>query len=144
MVSAPSERAIRATTGAAALARGDEDHVGAAQDVLDLLGVVLGGLLADLGVRAGTEPTGELAADVELDVGVGHEQGLRVGVDGDELDTLEADLDHPVHGVDATATDADDLDDRQVVLRSCHGGCLSLRCGQPSPSSRELQLCHFL
>jgi len=128
-----------AGAGAAALARGDEDHVGAAQDVLDLLRVVLGGLLADLGVGAGAEAAGQLAADVELHVRVGHEQGLGVGVDGDELDTLEADLDHAVHGVDAATTDADDLDDRQVVLRSCHGGCLSSRdVDEPSPSTRGL------
>ena len=113
----------RATgAGAAALAGGDEDHVGPLEDLLDLLRVVLGGLLADLGVGAGAEPAGELAADVELDVGVAHQQRLRVGVDGDELDALEADLDHPVDGVDATAADADDLDDGQVVLRCCHGG----------------------
>ena len=126
-----------AGTGAAALARRDEDHVGAAQDVLDLVLVVLGGLLAHLGVGAGAEAARQLAADVELDVGVGHEQGLGVGVDGDELDTLEADLDHAVHGVDAAAADADDLDDRQVVLRSCHGGCLSFCAGRgPGPRVR--------
>ena len=110
--------------GAAALAGGDEDHVGPLEDLLDLLRVVLGGLAADLGVGAGAEAAGELAADVELDVGVAHEQRLGVGVDGDELDALEPDLDHPVDGVDAAAADADDLDDRDVVLRSCHGARL--------------------
>jgi hypothetical protein len=102
------------------LARGDEDHVGAPEDVLDLLGVVLGGLLADLGVGACPQATGELAADVELDVGVRHQQRLGVGVDGDELDTLEPDLDHAVHGVHAATADTDHLDHCQVVLRSCH------------------------
>ena len=106
--------------GAAALAGRDEDHVGALEHLFDLLGVVLGGLAADLGVGAGAQAAGELATDVELDVGVAHQQRLRVGVDGDELDALETDLDHPVDGVDATAADADDLDDREVVLRSCH------------------------
>ena len=111
-----------AGAGAATLAGGDEDHVGAAQHLLDLLRVVLGRLLADLGVGAGAETAGQLAAHVELDVGVAHEQRLRVGVDGDELDTLEADLDHAVDRVDAAAADADDLDDGQVVLRCCcHG-----------------------
>ena len=109
-----------AGAGAAALAGRDEDHVGALEDLLDLLGVVLGGLAADLGVGAGAEAAGELAADVELDVGVAHEQRLRVGVDGDELHALEADLDHPVHGVDAATADADDLDHCQVVLWGCH------------------------
>ena len=111
----------RATgAGATTLASGDEDHVGPLEDLLDLLRVVLGGLLADLGVGAGAQPAGELAADVELDVGVAHQQGLGVGVDGDELDPTEADLDHPVDGVHTTAADADDLDDGQVVVRWRH------------------------
>ena len=110
-----------AGAGAAALTGGDEDHVGALEHLLDLVAVVLGRLAADLGLRAGAEPAGELAADVELDVGVAHQQGLGVGVHRDELDALEADLDHPVDGVDAAAADTDDLDDRQVVVRCCHG-----------------------
>ncbi len=107
--------------GAAALAGRHEHHVGALDDLFDLVGVVLGGLGAHVGVGAGTETAGELAADVELDVGVTHQQGLGVGVDRDELDTLEADLDHAVDGVDAASTDTHDLDDRQVVLCCCHG-----------------------
>src|SRR5690606_25504875 len=42
------------------------------------------------------------------------------GVDGDELDAPEAELDHPVHRVHATAADADDLDDGEVVLVRSH------------------------
>ena len=80
------------------------------------------------GGGTGTQTARELSTDVELDVRVRHQQRLRVGVDGDELDTLEADLDHAVHGVDAATADADNLDDGQVVLRSCHGGCLSFCC----------------
>ena len=61
----------RATgAGAAALARGDEHHVGALQHLFDLVAVLLGGLATDLGIGAGAEATGELAADVELHVGV--------------------------------------------------------------------------
>ena len=47
-----------AGAGAAALAGGHEDHVGPAEDLFDLLGVVLGGTLADLGVGAGAETSG--------------------------------------------------------------------------------------
>ena len=93
---------------------------------------------ADLGVGAGAEAAGQLAADVELDVGVAHQQGLGVGVDRDELDALESDLDHPVDGVDATATDAHDLDDGQVVLGCCHGVCLSM-CG-PAGAGRRVDV----
>ena len=126
MVSAPSARAISATTGAPPVpvpppSPAVTKTMSAPLSTSSISSrVVLGGLAADLGVGAGAEAAGELAADVELDVGVAHQQRLRVGVDGDELDALEADLDHPVDGVDAAAADADDLDDRQVVLRSCH------------------------
>ena len=121
----PGHDGRAAGAGAAALAGGHEHHVGALHDLFDLVGVVLGGLRAHLGVGAGAEAAGELAADVELDVGVAHEEGLGVGVDRDELDALESDLDHPVDGVDPAATDTHDLDDGQVVLRCCHGGFAS-------------------
>ena len=49
-----------AGAGAAALARGDEHHVGALQHLFDLLAVLLGGLPADLGIGAGAEPAREL------------------------------------------------------------------------------------
>ena len=88
-----------AGAGAAALAGGDEDHVGALEHLFDLVAVLLGGLAADLGVAAGAEAPGELATDVELDVGVAHQQRLGVGVDGDELDALQPGVDHAVDGV---------------------------------------------
>ncbi len=122
-----------AGAGAATLAGGDEDHVGALEDVLDLAGVVLGGLAADVGVGAGAEAAGELAADVELDVGVAEQQRLGVGVDGDELNALEPDVDHPVDGVDAAAADSDDLDDRDVVVGGGHAGAPLLRAGRAPP-----------
>ena len=109
-----------AGSGAAALASSDEDHVGPLENLFDVFGVVLGSLLADLGVSARTETAGELTTDLELYVSVTHQQRLRVGVDGDELDAFEAALDHPVDRVHAATTDADDLDDSQVVLRSWH------------------------
>src|SRR3546814_3218031 len=82
-----------------------------------LLAVLLGSLTTDLGVGSGAEAAGELAADVELHVGVAHEQRLRGGVDGDELEALQACVDHAVDGVEAAAAEPDDLDYRQVVLR---------------------------
>ena len=42
------------------------------------MAVVLGRLVADLGVGAGAEAAGELAADVDLDLGVGEQQRLSV------------------------------------------------------------------
>ena len=99
-------------SGSATLARGHENHVGTREGLFDLFRVVLGGATADLGVRSGAQSTGDFATDIELDVGVTHEQCLRIGVDGDEFDASEAKFDHPVDSVDAATADADHLDDR--------------------------------
>src|SRR5437764_14600706 len=57
----------------------------------------------------------QLMANVQLDVGIGHRQGLCVRVGSDELDPSQPGVDHPVDRVSAAATDADDLDDCQVT-----------------------------
>ena len=106
-----------AGAGAAALAGGHEDHVSALERLLDLVAALVGGAVAHLGVGARAEPARELVADLQLDVGVAHLQRLGVGVDRDELDALEARVDHAVDGVGAAAADADDLDDRQIAAR---------------------------
>ena len=106
-----------ARAGAAALAGGDEDHVGLGQRLADLRAGLLGGLAADLGVRAGAQAARELLADVDGLIGIRHQKGLTVGVDGDELHALDARLDHAVNGIGAAAADADDLDDRQMLAR---------------------------
>ena len=131
IVRAPRDRAILATTGAPPVPVPPPSPAvtktmsAPLMHLLDLLRVVLGGLRAHVGVGAGAEAPGQLAADVELDIGVTHQQGLRIGVDRDELDALQTDLDHPVDGVDSTSTNTHDLDHGQVVLWCCHGGCLS-------------------
>ena len=103
------------STGAAALAGGHEDHVGALEGILNFGLVVLSGGLAHLRVGTSAETAGGLAADVELGVGVGENQRLGIGINRDELDSLEPFFDHAVDGVDTTAADTDDLDVREVV-----------------------------
>src|SRR6185369_13534511 len=96
---------------------------------------------------ARAEAAGELAADVQLDVRVAHQQRLGVGVDRDELDSLEPHLDHAVDGVHSAATDPDDLDDRQVVVWRCHRAQPSLRgwrmswapCGPAGPALSNIR-----
>ena len=105
---------------ASPFAGGDEHHVGALQDLLDLVGMLFRCAPPDIGIGAGTEAARGLSADVELDLGVGHQQGLRVRVDSDELHAMETCLDHPVHGVHAASADPHDLDHGEVVLRSIH------------------------
>src|SRR5690606_17658373 len=88
--------------------------------LFDLLGMILGGATADLGIGAGAEAARQLASDVELHVGVAHEERLRIGVDRDELDAAQAELDHAVDRVDPAAANSDDLDHGQVVLVRRH------------------------
>ena len=80
--------------GAAALTGGDEHHVGAAQQLLDVVLGVLGGPATDLGIGAGTQAARRVTPDIEFDVGIAHQQRLSVGVDRNELDALETLFDH--------------------------------------------------
>ena len=104
-----------AGAGAAALARRDEDHVGALDRVAQLVLALDGRLIADVGVGARSQAPRDLAADVDLDVGIAHLQRLGVGVDGDELDAPQSCIDHAIDRVGASAAHADDFDDREVV-----------------------------
>ena len=99
-----------AGTGAAAHARGDEDHVGILQGLGDLAAALLGGLAAHLGIRAGPLAVGQLLADLDLIGGAGDIQRLLVRIHRHELHTLGAGLHHAVDHVVAAAADADDFD----------------------------------
>ena len=112
-----------AGAGAAALARRHKDHVGTLESVAQLVLVLHGGLVADGRVGSRAEAPGDLAADVDLHVGVAHLQSLRIRVDGDELDPSQARVHHPVHGISAATPDPHDLDDGEVV----HGRVTHLR-----------------
>ena len=68
-------------------------------------------------VGSGTETPCRPGADVDLLVGLRHEERLRVRVDGDELDAGETGLDHPRHRVRAAAADADDLDHGEIAAK---------------------------
>ena len=72
-------------------------------------------LAADLRASSGTQPPGELATDLHRHLCTRPLQGLRIGVQRDELDALKLFVDHAVDGVATGATDADDL----------HAGALS-------------------
>ncbi len=104
-----------ARAGAAALAGGDEDHVRALQRFLQLVARLERGLAADVRVGAGTEAARRFRADVDLHVGVAHQERLRVRVHRDELDAGQACVDHLVDRVRPPAADADDLDHGQIV-----------------------------
>src|SRR3989441_12773946 len=83
---------------------GDEHQVRALQRVQHLVAVLLDRLASDLGARARPQPPRQLLPDLHLHVGLVVEQGLGVGVDGDEFHALQALVHHAVQGVAATAT----------------------------------------
>ena len=74
----------------------------------------------DLRIGASTETASKLTADVELDVGITHQERLSVRINRNELDSSEPKFDHPVDSIDATAANADHLDNGEVVLVRCH------------------------
>ena len=86
----------RAGAGAAAGAGGDEDHVRALEQALELVVLLHRRCAAELGVRARAEPARGVAADVQPRVGGRLLERLHVGVDGDELHALDLGLDHAV------------------------------------------------
>src|SRR5690606_22314260 len=116
----------RAGPRAAAHAGGDEDQVGPLEGAPDLLLRLLDRLAADLGPRARAEATGELLADLDLEVRLRVLQRLRVRVHADELDPLQVLVDHAIDGIAAAAADAHDLHpcvlDRAVVELEEHHG----------------------
>src|SRR6185437_13674436 len=112
----PSNENGRVTTPTA-LARRDENHVGALQRLLELVAALLGRGLANCRIGACAETAGLLVADVDFDVGVAHQQRLGVGVDSDELDPGQARVDHSVDRVRAAAADSDDFDHGEEISR---------------------------
>jgi hypothetical protein len=116
-----------AGAGAAAHAGGDEDHVSAVEVLADLREALFSGAHAHFGVRAGAQALGDLHAELDAAVRLGELQLLGVGVGHHELNPLEARLDHVVHGVAASAADAEHHDTRLQFgrtrrgKRNCHG-----------------------
>ena len=104
-----------AGAGAAAHAGRDKDHVGAAEHLAQFVAALLAGTQADLGVAARTQPLGDLLADAQPLWRRRQHQRLGIGVDGDELDALDALFDHAVDGVLPAAAHADDFDLGKVV-----------------------------
>jgi hypothetical protein len=133
-VSAPSSRAIRATTGggagagAASLSCRDEDHVRAAQRSLELVDRLFRRRTSDAWIGTRAEPVRETFADRDLDRRVRDRESLAVGVDGDEVDLRDAGVHHPVDRVQPCAADADDADRGDVGGPLGRRHAMELRC----------------
>ena len=105
----------RARARAAAHTGRDEYHVGAAQGLEDVIAALLGGLLADLRARAGTEAAREFLADLHALRRHRMEEGLGIRIDGDELHALHAEGNHAIDSVAAAAAHTDDFDFCELV-----------------------------
>ena len=93
--------------------------------------MLFGRLTAHVGIGTGSEPPGRVTTDIELDIGIRHQQRLRIGIDCDELDAPDPGIDHAIDGVDAAAAHSDNFDHGKVILRAaCFGhhlhSCLNL------------------
>src|ERR1035437_11164919 len=64
---------------------------------------------------------GELTTDVQLEIGVAHQECLRVGIGRDELDPPKTGVDHAIDGVYAATSNAYHLDDGEVIVMSRNG-----------------------
>src|SRR4029453_14892150 len=87
---------------------------------LHLLAMLLGCSPPHLGVRPRAEASRGLPADVQLDLGIGHQQRLGVRFHSHELPPSEPSLDHAIDRVHPPAADTNHLDHGEVVLRSLH------------------------
>ena len=101
-------RGARART--AAEARGDEHHVRALEDLLDLLAILEGGVLAHLGIGARAQALRQPRAQLDLERGGRGAERLAVRIRHDELDAGEAGFHHAIDGVGPAAAETDDLD----------------------------------
>jgi hypothetical protein len=77
--------------------------------------VLLGRGSADLGVCPGAKATGYLTADVQLDIGIAHQQCLGICVQGDELHPAHAGVDHAVDRIHPAATDTHHFDNCEIT-----------------------------
>ncbi len=99
-----------ARAGAAAHARGDENHIRPAQHLVELVSRFLGRLLAGLRQAARAQAAGQLLANPHARGCAGKQQRLRVGIDGDKLHAGQTFFDHPFDGVATAAAHAHHFD----------------------------------
>ena len=109
-----------ACSGTAAHTGGDEDHVGALEHLRNERFGFLGGLLADIRLRACAHATGQLFTDLHFVFALGLFKVLLIGIDCDKFNALDIGRDHAVDNIVAGAADANDFDLDYLICCICH------------------------
>ena len=91
-------------SGSAAHSTGNEHHVRALDGSAQLLGALLGRLLADLRLRAGAQSLCQLLSDLNQRRRLAERQRLLVGVDTDELHSANILINHSIYGIISCAS----------------------------------------
>ena len=121
--------------GAAAHAGGDEHHVGSLQHFFNPFAVFLRGLPADLRVGARTQALGDIDAHLQSHRHRTALERLRVGIGADEIHPLDVGAQHMMHGIAATATYPNHLNNGAFRLgfhQFEHNGISSINGFRPS------------
>ena len=104
-----------ASTGAAAHAGGDEQHIRAVNGFSDFLAILQRRFAPDFRIRARAQTLGDGNAQLQLHVCITLGECLRIGIGRDELHPLEPARDHVVHCITTAAAHADHFD--HCILR---------------------------
>ena len=126
----------RARSGAAAHARGDEDHMRTGQLVADLVNHFFGSGAPDFRLRTRTQTLGDLNPHLDDPMGLGGGQRLRIGITDNEFASLQTKLDHIIDRITARAANTENGDpwlqfaDIRNLEIDCHLLASHLGCRQ--------------
>src|SRR5690606_23343814 len=106
-----SDYRSRTGAGTTAHASGNEDHVGALQDLGDTLAIVHCGLATDFRIGACTQSLGNGGTQLQKGFHLNFLQRLGIGVGADEFHTFNVVAHHVVDGIAAASAYANHLND---------------------------------
>ena len=93
--------------GTATHAGGDETHVGVRQVIDDFVDALLGGGAADFRLRAGAKALGDMRAELDQPLGLGHGECLGVSIRHHEFNAAKTCRDHVVNSIAPTPADTE-------------------------------------
>ena len=107
----------RAGAGASAHAGGQEQHIGALNQLDDPFAILHRRFAADFGIGSGAQSLGYARTELQKRFRTCSLERLSIGIGADELHTFDALLNHVVNRISAATTNTEHLDDS--FLRLC-------------------------